>query len=62
LDKTGLAGIYEFSLDMRPELGTDGFAMGQRILRDQLGLDIENRKENVAIVVVDEAAKTPTEN
>jgi uncharacterized protein (TIGR03435 family) len=47
---------------MRPELGTDGFAMGQRILRDQLGLDIENRKENVAIVVVDEAAKTPTEN
>ena len=38
LDKTGLTGIFDFSVDMRPELGTDGFAMGQRVLRDQLGL------------------------
>jgi len=62
LDKTGLTGIYDFSLDMRPELGTDGFAMGKRILRDQLGLDIESRKENMAILVVDSAEKTPPQN
>jgi len=62
LDKTGLTGIFDFSVDMRPELGTDGFAMGQHVLRDQLGLSIESRKENVVIVVVDDAAKIPTEN
>ncbi len=62
LDKTGLTGIFDFNVDMRPELGTDGFAMGQRVLQDQLGLSIESRKENVAILVVDDAAKMPTEN
>jgi uncharacterized protein (TIGR03435 family) len=62
LDKTGLTGIYDFSVDMRPELGTDGFTTWQRVLQDQLGLSIESRKENVAVVVVDEAAKIPTEN
>lgn len=62
LDKTGLTGIYDFSVDMRPELGTDGFAMGQRILRDQLGLNVESRREIVVVLVVDEAAKIPTEN
>jgi len=62
LDKTGLTGIFDFSVDMRPELGTDGFTSWQRVLQDQLGLSIESRKENVAVVVVDEAAKIPTEN
>jgi len=62
LDKTGLTGIFDFSVDMRPELGTDGFTMGQRVLRDQLGLSVESRKEKVVIVVVDDAAKVPTEN
>ncbi len=62
LDKTGLTGIFDFSVDMRPELGTDGFAMGQRVLQDQLGLSVESRKENVVIVIVDDAAKIPTEN
>ena len=62
LDKTGLTGIFDFSVDMRPELGTDGFTSWQRVLRDQLGLSVESRKENVVIVVVDDAAKIPTEN
>ena len=62
LDKTGLTGIFDISVDMRPELGTDSFAMGQRVLQDQLGLNVESRKENVAILVVDDAAKIPTEN
>ncbi|MGB7267488.1 MAG: TIGR03435 family protein [Terracidiphilus sp.] len=62
LDKTGLTGIYDFSVDMRPELGTDGFTSWQRILQDQLGLKIESRKENVSVMVIDEAAKVPTAN
>jgi uncharacterized protein (TIGR03435 family) len=62
LDKTVLTGIFDFSVDMRPELGTDGFTTWQRVLQDQLGLSIESRKENVGLLVVDEAAKVPTVN
>jgi uncharacterized protein (TIGR03435 family) len=62
LDKTGLPGIFDFSVDIHPELGTDGFASWQRALEDQLGLRIESRKENVAVLVVDEAARIPTVN
>lgn len=62
LDKTGLPGIYDFSIDIRPEMGTDMFTAWQRVLQDQLGLRIESRKENVPVVVVDEASKSPTEN
>ncbi len=62
LDKTGMPGIFDFSVDIRPELGTDMFASWQRALHDQLGLKIESRKENVPILVVDQALKIPTEN
>ena len=62
LDKTGLPGIFDFNVDIRPELGTDMFASWQRVLQDQLGLRIESRKGNVDVLVVDEAAKIPTEN
>jgi uncharacterized protein (TIGR03435 family) len=62
LDKTGPPGIYDFSVDIHPEMGTDMFASWQRVLGDQLGLRIESGKENVAVFVVDEAARIPTEN
>jgi len=62
LDKTGLTGIFDFSVDMRPELGTDGFTSWQRVLQNQLGLSIESRKEGLSILVVDSAARIPTEN
>ena len=62
LDKTGLEGIYEFSVDVRPELGTDAFADWKRALEDQLGLKIESRTNDVSVVVVDNAAKIPTVN
>jgi uncharacterized protein (TIGR03435 family) len=62
LDKTGLPGIFDFSVDIHPELGTDMFTSWQRILEDQLGLRIEARKGNAAVLVVDEAARIPTEN
>jgi uncharacterized protein (TIGR03435 family) len=62
LDKTGIEGVCDFSVDLRPELGTDMFTLWQRALEDQLGLRIESRKEVVPVLVVDEAAKIPTEN
>ncbi|HTZ60942.1 MAG TPA: TIGR03435 family protein [Acidobacteriaceae bacterium] len=62
LDKTGLQGIFDFSVDLRPELGTDMFASWQRVLDDQLGLKIVNSKGKVSVLVVDEAARIPTEN
>ena len=62
LDKTGFSGIFDFSVDIHPELGTDMFTAWQRALEDQLGLRIESRKGSVAVLVVDEATKVPTAN
>lgn len=62
LDKTGIPGIFDFSVDIHPELGTDMFTSWQRALEDQLGLRIESRRGNVAVLVVDEASRIPTEN
>lgn len=62
LDKTGLQGDYDFSADIRPDLGLDSFTLWRRALREQLGLDLESRREPVEILVVDDAAKIPTAN
>jgi len=62
LDKTGLQGIYEFNVDLRPEIGADGFTFWKRVLEDQLGLKIQTGKGDVAFVVVDDALKIPTAN
>jgi uncharacterized protein (TIGR03435 family) len=62
LDKTGLQGIYNFSVDIRPELGTDAFTLWKRVLAEQLGLKIESRKGDVPVILVDDAARIPTEN
>ncbi len=62
VDKTGLPGVFDFSVDIRPELGSDMFAAWQRVLQEQLGLKIESRKEGVSVLVVDQVLKTPTEN
>lgn len=62
LDKTGLAGAYDFAVDIRPEPGLDSFTLWRRALREQLGLDVESRRERIEILVVDEAARIPTAN
>jgi uncharacterized protein (TIGR03435 family) len=62
LNETGLQGTYAFSVDIKPELNTDGFTAWSRVLEDQLGLKIESRKGDVPVVVVDEAARIPTGN
>jgi uncharacterized protein (TIGR03435 family) len=62
LNETGLQGTFDFSVDIKPELNTDGFTAWSRVLEDQLGLKIESRKGDVAVMVVDEAAKFSTAN
>ncbi|WP_109486799.1 TIGR03435 family protein [Occallatibacter savannae] len=62
LDKTGLQGIYDFSADVRPEPGTDAFTAWKRVLENQLGLEIESKKADVPLLVVDDADKVPTAN
>ena len=62
LNKTGLEGIFDFTVDVHPEMGTDAFTLWQRALEEQLGLRIESRKGSVPVLVVDEALKIPTEN
>jgi uncharacterized protein (TIGR03435 family) len=63
VDKTGLQGVYDFSVDQRPELGTDAFTGWKRVLDDQLGLDIvQNGKADFLVVFVDDADKVPTAN
>ena len=49
VDKTGMPGIFDFSVDMHPELSTDMFAGWQRALQDQLGPRIESRKANLTL-------------
>jgi uncharacterized protein (TIGR03435 family) len=62
LDRTGLAGVYDFSVDIRLEPGTDAFTNWQRVLTEQLGLRIESRKADVEVRVIDDAAKMPSAN
>lgn len=62
LDKTGLEGTYDFSVDQRPEPGTDAFTAWKRTLEDQLGLHIESKRTGVPVIVVDNADKVPAAN
>jgi uncharacterized protein (TIGR03435 family) len=62
LDKTGLAGLYDIPVDMRPEVGADMFTLWQRALQNQLGLKLESRKSKVDVLVVDRAEKIPAAN
>jgi uncharacterized protein (TIGR03435 family) len=62
IDRTGLPGIYDFRVEARPEPGGDMITLWQRILQDQLGLRLENRKTRVEILVVDRVERTPSAN
>lgn len=62
LDKTGLTGIYDFSVEIRPEPGADMFTLWQRALPERLGLRLESRRGQIEVVVIDGAARIPTVN
>lgn len=62
LDKTGMSGVFDFRINIQPELGTDMFTLWQRAMQEQVGLQLENRKGSIEILVVDSAAKIPIAN
>ncbi len=62
LDKTELAGNYDISVDLRPDLGGDSFSRWQRVLRDDLGLKLESQRALIGVLVIDHVDRTPTAN
>jgi len=62
-DATGIRGIFDFKLAYSPEPGGDDTRPTIfTALQEQLGLRLETRKVPVDVIVVDHAARTPTEN
>jgi uncharacterized protein (TIGR03435 family) len=62
VDKTGLQGIFDLNVEIRPETGVDMYTLWQRVLQEQLGLRLESRKDKVDVLVVDGAQRIPTAN
>jgi uncharacterized protein (TIGR03435 family) len=76
IDKTGLKGVFDISLNWIPESprpagGNDPDARATenaigpdifRALQQQLGLRLESQKDRVEILVIDRAERVPTEN
>jgi bla regulator protein BlaR1 len=60
LDKTGLAGVFNFTLQWSPD-DTDGPSI-YTALNEQLGLKLISRKDPIEILVIDRVNRTPTEN
>ena len=66
VDRTGLTGKYDFTLDWTPDQGTQApDTPGPSIfaaLQEQLGLKLEATRGPVEMLVIDHAEKIPTEN
>jgi uncharacterized protein (TIGR03435 family) len=69
VDRTGLTDRYDFTVnlssyfaDTKPGEQPDITGIVMSALRDQLGLNLESRKEPVEILVIDHVEKTPTAN
>jgi uncharacterized protein (TIGR03435 family) len=68
VDKTGLTGKYEFTLEfnLRPPgpgaLDDDPFPSIFDAVQQQLGLKLEDKKAPFDVLVIDHAEKVPTEN
>ncbi len=62
LDKTGLEGTYDITVDLKLEPGVESFTLWQRFLQDRLGFKLESRKTKMEILVVESAERIPTSN
>lgn len=75
VDRTGLGGRYDFTFQFAgrmapggayppplPEGETDTAPTLFDALREQLGLQLEEKKEKLDVLVVDHVEKVPTEN
>jgi uncharacterized protein (TIGR03435 family) len=69
IDMTGLTGRYDFTVDLssyfadtKPGQQLDMTGIMMSALHEQLGLNLESRKEPVEILVIDHAEKNPSPN
>jgi uncharacterized protein (TIGR03435 family) len=62
VNNTGLPGVYDFSVEFRPEAGVDMFLLWQRILQEQLGLKLESRRIQAKLYTVERAERIPAAN
>jgi uncharacterized protein (TIGR03435 family) len=62
INKTGIEGIVDFAVKIRPDGETDTFTFWQRTLKDQLGLRLESQKDAVEFFVIDHAERAPSAN
>ena len=62
VNKTGIEGIYDIRLDIKPDASSDAFTVWQRALQEQLGLKLESQKAPIEFLIIDHAEKVPTQN
>jgi uncharacterized protein (TIGR03435 family) len=62
LDQTGIKGVFDISVELKPEPGADTFVIWQRALEEQLGLKLTAEKAPVEVLVIDHAERIPTAN
>jgi uncharacterized protein (TIGR03435 family) len=64
-DRTGLTGVYEFTLDWAPDSAPEADASGPSLftaVQEQLGLKLEAQRGSAEVLVVDSMERKPTEN
>lgn len=66
IDRTGLTGRYQLTLEWGADAGPNGPAREgpslQSALEEQLGLKLESRREPLDVVVVESAERVPADN
>jgi len=65
LDRTGLTGVYEFTLDWAPDSAPEADISGPSLftaVQEQLGLKLEAQRGSAEVLVVDSMERKPTEN
>ena len=62
VDGTGVAGEYYFSLSWTPDLDATTEPSVFAAVQEQLGLKLQAAKEDLEVIVLDHAERTPVEN
>jgi uncharacterized protein (TIGR03435 family) len=65
IDSTGLAGVFDFTLDWTPDNASPEAVAGPALfsaLQEQLGLKLEPSKSRIEVLVIDHVDRIPTDN
>lgn len=65
VDRTGIGGLYDFTLDWAPETAQGGNDPAPSLftaLQEQLGLRLEAQKGSVEVIVIDSMERKPSAN